>query len=90
MDSAQWPWLSYYLAAGKLTANTKNRTQSHQNEVKKYNLTINTKAALKQKIASSAKTKYLMGICDNDTEFAGVLARIMMDSLYTKHGNTKC
>ena len=73
------------LAAGTLTVNTKNTIHSHQNKVNLYDLMINTEAAFKQKIMSSVDTNYLMGLSNNNTGFAGVLAWIIMDYLYTNH-----
>ena len=48
---------------------------------------IDTKAALEQQIVSSVNTDYLMGLSDDDTGFSGVSVWIIMDYLYTNHGN---
>ena len=65
----------------------KNIIHSHHNKYNQYNLMINTKAALKQKIVISVNTDYLMGQRDCDTGFGGVSEWIMMDYLYTNYGN---
>ena len=50
---------------------------------------INTKTALKQHILSSVEPDYPMGLRNKDTVFAGDLAWIMMDYLYTNRENVK-
>ena len=70
-----------------LTVNKKNIIHINHNNVNQYNLMINTEATLKQQIVSSIDTNYLMGLRNDNNVFSGVLAWIMMDDLYTNHGN---
>ena len=70
-----------------MAVNTKNTLDSHNNEFNKYNLTINTKSSLRQQVVSRIDNDYIMGLRNNNTGFDGVFTWIMMDYLYTNHGN---
>ena len=50
---------------------------------------ISIKSALKQQIVNIITADYLMGLRDKNTGFSGVSAWLMIDYLYTNHGNIK-